>query len=88
MFLNHEIFISSDLNAFNRVISLFEQKQIKYKTKVDSVRNRLASNIIFGVKTVQTNDNGISTPYTYKVYVDSKDAEQAEYLVRTAVWPD
>ncbi|MEA4816104.1 MAG: hypothetical protein VB120_04510 [Lachnospiraceae bacterium] len=75
-----KIYSGNDLVLFNKILDLLDLNKIYYETKTESIRSRMADNIIFG-GAVTLNSFGLPDLATYNIFVKKKDFEKASSLL-------
>jgi len=75
-----KIYSGNNLILFNKILDVFDLNKIYYETKTESIRNRMADNVIFG-NAFNLNGFGLPDSTTYNIFVKKKDFEKASSLL-------
>lgn len=77
LFFYEEVYIGYDVTVFHAIQDALDFANIKYKTSTDSIRGRMANNVLLGGDSMMLNSIGMKNQYTYRISVKYKDKERA-----------
>lgn len=82
MFSWIEIYIGMDYKEFTRIMNLMESNQIRTKTKLKNINNRMTNDVILGGSPLVLNSTGMNSENEeYKIMVKKENVEKARYLI-------
>lgn len=82
MFSWIEIYIGMDYKEFTRIMNLMERNQIRTKTKLKNINNRMSGNVILGGNPLVLNSTGMNSGNEeYKIMVKKENVEKARCLI-------
>lgn len=82
MFSWIEIYIGMDYKEFTRIMNLMERNQIRTKTKLKNINNRMSGNVILGGNPWVLNSTGMNSGNEeYKIMVKKENVEKARCLI-------
>lgn len=74
LFMWTEVYVGIDPVQFNQMRERLDAANIRFKTKVESTRSRMANNLILGGDPVVLHTAGVRNDRIYYIYVKRKDA--------------
>lgn len=71
-----------DYKEFTRIMNLMESNQIRTKTKLKNINNRMTNDVILGGSPLVLNSTGMNSENEeYKIMVKKENVEKARYLI-------